>query len=217
MCVSIYVCINRLVPSQDSSPCGLTGSVTGLQLQLGRQRVQCSAYVKGKNTETQYNAGELTEKNTTGEHQFYAVQAKVMVVWISWFKTQHLSSNNKSSHKWHSQMVLVNFQSWKHKQYQNSSSSGKHRQTIVQPCICACIFQTGTSVALLAVSFMHDCSWRMVCFGFVLVCRLQYSDNTTLHDHEIKEQPQRRENIRVTTCDIFTLRNICFTAFHNSC
>ncbi|XP_029902255.1 nuclear receptor-interacting protein 2 [Myripristis murdjan] len=41
-------CCRRLglVPSQDSSPCGLTGSVTGLQLQLGRQRVQCSAYVK---------------------------------------------------------------------------------------------------------------------------------------------------------------------------
>ncbi|KAF1372201.1 hypothetical protein PFLUV_G00262740 [Perca fluviatilis] len=33
----------RLVPS---SPCGESSSVTGLQLQLGRQMVQCSAYVK---------------------------------------------------------------------------------------------------------------------------------------------------------------------------
>ncbi|KAG7225569.1 hypothetical protein INR49_004975, partial [Caranx melampygus] len=41
-------CCQRLglVPSQDSSPCGVSGSVTGLQLQLGRQTVQCSAYVK---------------------------------------------------------------------------------------------------------------------------------------------------------------------------
>ncbi|MEQ2244008.1 hypothetical protein ILYODFUR_012725, partial [Ilyodon furcidens] len=35
-----------LVPSKDSSPCGVTSSVTGLQLQLGRQTVRCSAYVK---------------------------------------------------------------------------------------------------------------------------------------------------------------------------
>ncbi|CAK6949979.1 nuclear receptor-interacting protein 2 [Scomber scombrus] len=41
-------CCQRLglVPSQDSSPCGVTSSVTDLQLQLGRQTVQCSAYVK---------------------------------------------------------------------------------------------------------------------------------------------------------------------------
>ncbi|XP_045928513.1 nuclear receptor-interacting protein 2 [Micropterus dolomieu] len=41
-------CCQRLglVPSQDSSPCGASSSVTGLQLQLGRQTVQCSAYVK---------------------------------------------------------------------------------------------------------------------------------------------------------------------------
>ncbi|KAI3366630.1 hypothetical protein L3Q82_009315 [Scortum barcoo] len=41
-------CCQRLglVPSQDSSPCGVSGSVTGLQLQLGTQTVQCSAYVK---------------------------------------------------------------------------------------------------------------------------------------------------------------------------
>ncbi|XP_018552813.1 nuclear receptor-interacting protein 2 isoform X2 [Lates calcarifer] len=41
-------CCQRLglVPGQDSSPCGVSSSVTGLQLQLGRQMVQCSAYVK---------------------------------------------------------------------------------------------------------------------------------------------------------------------------
>ncbi|XP_073336768.1 nuclear receptor-interacting protein 2 [Pagrus major] len=41
-------CCQRLglVPSQDSSPCGGSSTVTGLQLQLGRQTVQCSAYVK---------------------------------------------------------------------------------------------------------------------------------------------------------------------------
>lgn len=41
-------CCQRLglVPSQDRSPCGGSSSVTGLQLQLGRQTVQCSAYVK---------------------------------------------------------------------------------------------------------------------------------------------------------------------------
>ncbi|XP_026218710.1 nuclear receptor-interacting protein 2 [Anabas testudineus] len=41
-------CCQRLglVPSQDSSPCGVSSSVTGLQLQLGRQTVQCTAYVK---------------------------------------------------------------------------------------------------------------------------------------------------------------------------
>lgn len=41
-------CCQRLglVPGQDSSPCGGSSSVTGLQLQLGRQTVQCSAYVK---------------------------------------------------------------------------------------------------------------------------------------------------------------------------
>ncbi|XP_040007856.1 nuclear receptor-interacting protein 2 [Xiphias gladius] len=41
-------CCRRLglVPSQDSSPCGVNSSVTGLQLQLGRQMVQCSAYVR---------------------------------------------------------------------------------------------------------------------------------------------------------------------------
>ncbi|MEQ2313869.1 hypothetical protein AMECASPLE_006306 [Ameca splendens] len=43
-------CCQRLglVPSKDSSPCGVTSSVTGLQLQLGRQTVRCSAYVKGR-------------------------------------------------------------------------------------------------------------------------------------------------------------------------
>uniref|UniRef100_A0A3B3XDM0 Aspartic peptidase DDI1-type domain-containing protein n=1 Tax=Poecilia mexicana TaxID=48701 RepID=A0A3B3XDM0_9TELE len=44
------VCLLRLVPIKDSSPCGATSSVTGLQLQLGRQTIQCSAYVKGKDT-----------------------------------------------------------------------------------------------------------------------------------------------------------------------
>ncbi|KAM9334534.1 nuclear receptor-interacting protein 2 [Symphorus nematophorus] len=41
-------CCQRLglVPSQDSSPCGVSSLVTGLQLQLGRQTVQCSAFVK---------------------------------------------------------------------------------------------------------------------------------------------------------------------------
>ncbi|KAM4569511.1 nuclear receptor-interacting protein 2 [Odontesthes bonariensis] len=41
-------CCQRLglVPSQDSSSCGASSSVTALQLQLGRQTVQCSAYVK---------------------------------------------------------------------------------------------------------------------------------------------------------------------------
>lgn len=41
-------CCQRLglEPSQDSSPCGVSSSVTGLQLQLGRQTVQCSAFVK---------------------------------------------------------------------------------------------------------------------------------------------------------------------------
>ncbi|XP_041819840.1 nuclear receptor-interacting protein 2 [Chelmon rostratus] len=41
-------CCQRLglVPTQDSSPCGVSSSVTGLQLQLGRQTVQCSAFVK---------------------------------------------------------------------------------------------------------------------------------------------------------------------------
>ncbi|XP_068573294.1 nuclear receptor-interacting protein 2 [Cebidichthys violaceus] len=41
-------CCQRLglVPVQDGSPCGGSSSVTGLQLQLGRQTVQCSAYVK---------------------------------------------------------------------------------------------------------------------------------------------------------------------------
>lgn len=41
-------CCQRLglVPSPDSSACGASSSVTGLQLQLGRQTVQCSAYVK---------------------------------------------------------------------------------------------------------------------------------------------------------------------------
>lgn len=45
-------CCQRLglVPSEDSSPCGVGDSqslsVTGLQLQLGRQTLQCSAYVK---------------------------------------------------------------------------------------------------------------------------------------------------------------------------
>ncbi|XP_047431792.1 nuclear receptor-interacting protein 2 [Mugil cephalus] len=42
-------CCQRLglVPSQDSSPCGGSSSVvTDLQLQLGRQTVQCSAYVR---------------------------------------------------------------------------------------------------------------------------------------------------------------------------
>lgn len=41
-------CCQRLglVPGLDGSPCGGSSSVTGLQLQLGRQTVQCSAYVK---------------------------------------------------------------------------------------------------------------------------------------------------------------------------
>ncbi|KAM3587352.1 uncharacterized protein V6R79_002844 [Siganus canaliculatus] len=41
-------CCQRLglVPTQDSSPCGGGGSVTDLQLQLGAQTLQCSAYVK---------------------------------------------------------------------------------------------------------------------------------------------------------------------------
>ncbi|CAG5927368.1 unnamed protein product [Menidia menidia] len=41
-------CCQRLglVPSQDGSSCGVGSSVTDLQLQLGRQTVQCSAYVK---------------------------------------------------------------------------------------------------------------------------------------------------------------------------
>ncbi|XP_034382424.1 nuclear receptor-interacting protein 2 isoform X2 [Cyclopterus lumpus] len=41
-------CCRRLglVPVQDSSPRGGSSSVPGLQLQLGRQTVQCSAYVK---------------------------------------------------------------------------------------------------------------------------------------------------------------------------
>ncbi|XP_068611528.1 nuclear receptor-interacting protein 2 [Brachionichthys hirsutus] len=45
-------CCERLglVPSRDSSPHGAGGSVTGLQLQLGRQAVQCSAYVKEDET-----------------------------------------------------------------------------------------------------------------------------------------------------------------------
>ncbi|XP_041637008.1 nuclear receptor-interacting protein 2 [Cheilinus undulatus] len=45
-------CCQRLglVPSQDSSPCAVKGSVTDLQLQLGKQKVQCSAYVKEDDT-----------------------------------------------------------------------------------------------------------------------------------------------------------------------
>ncbi|KAM9845561.1 nuclear receptor-interacting protein 2 [Aulostomus maculatus] len=45
-------CCQRLglVPSQDSSPCGVGSSVTGLQLQLGPQTVQCSALVKEDET-----------------------------------------------------------------------------------------------------------------------------------------------------------------------
>ncbi|XP_041833701.1 nuclear receptor-interacting protein 2 [Melanotaenia boesemani] len=41
-------CCQRLglVPSQDGSSCGMSSSVTDLQLQLGKQMVQCSAYVK---------------------------------------------------------------------------------------------------------------------------------------------------------------------------
>lgn len=41
-------CCRRLglVPTQDSSPCGVSGSVTDVQLQLGRQTVRCSAFVK---------------------------------------------------------------------------------------------------------------------------------------------------------------------------
>uniref|UniRef100_A0A8D3DXQ6 Nuclear receptor-interacting protein 2 n=1 Tax=Scophthalmus maximus TaxID=52904 RepID=A0A8D3DXQ6_SCOMX len=41
-------CCQRLglVPVQDSSSCEVSSSVTGLQLQLGRQKLQCSAYVK---------------------------------------------------------------------------------------------------------------------------------------------------------------------------
>lgn len=40
----------RLVPVQDSSQCGVSSSVSGLKLQLGRQTLQCSAYVKGEIT-----------------------------------------------------------------------------------------------------------------------------------------------------------------------
>ncbi|XP_008313625.1 nuclear receptor-interacting protein 2 [Cynoglossus semilaevis] len=41
-------CCHRLglVPVQDSSQCGVSSSVSGLKLQLGRQTLQCSAYVK---------------------------------------------------------------------------------------------------------------------------------------------------------------------------
>ncbi|XP_037551615.1 nuclear receptor-interacting protein 2 [Nematolebias whitei] len=41
-------CCQRLglVPSKDSSTCGVGSSVTGLQLQLGSQTVRCSAHVK---------------------------------------------------------------------------------------------------------------------------------------------------------------------------
>ncbi|KAM4523666.1 nuclear receptor-interacting protein 2 [Fundulus diaphanus] len=41
-------CCQRLglVPSKDSSPCSVSSSVTGLQLQLGTQTVRCSADVK---------------------------------------------------------------------------------------------------------------------------------------------------------------------------
>ncbi|XP_006780952.1 nuclear receptor-interacting protein 2 [Neolamprologus brichardi] len=41
-------CCQRLglVPRQASSPCDVNSSVTELQLQLGTQRVQCSAYIK---------------------------------------------------------------------------------------------------------------------------------------------------------------------------
>lgn len=41
-------CVARLVPTQDTSPCGAQSSVTALKLQLGRETVQCSAYVKGE-------------------------------------------------------------------------------------------------------------------------------------------------------------------------
>ncbi|XP_068162987.1 nuclear receptor-interacting protein 2 [Antennarius striatus] len=45
-------CCQRLglVPSNDSSPQGVKDSVTGLQLQLGRQTVLCSAHVKEDET-----------------------------------------------------------------------------------------------------------------------------------------------------------------------
>lgn len=41
-------CCQRLglVPRQASSPCDVNSSVTELQLQLGTQRIQCSAYIK---------------------------------------------------------------------------------------------------------------------------------------------------------------------------
>ncbi|XP_028256700.1 nuclear receptor-interacting protein 2 [Parambassis ranga] len=41
-------CCQRLglLPGQDRSPCGGSSTVTDLRLQLGRQTVQCSAYVK---------------------------------------------------------------------------------------------------------------------------------------------------------------------------
>lgn len=55
MFFSVSVFINRLVPNQDGSPCGGSSRVTGLQLQLGRQTVQCSAYVKGKNIGSRSN------------------------------------------------------------------------------------------------------------------------------------------------------------------
>ncbi|XP_061570687.1 nuclear receptor-interacting protein 2 [Cololabis saira] len=45
-------CCQRLglVPTQDSSPCSGGSSVTGLQLQLGRQTLRCSAYLKEDDT-----------------------------------------------------------------------------------------------------------------------------------------------------------------------
>lgn len=52
MCVPL--CVVRMVPTQEGPPCGQTegrgllSTVKGLQLQLGRQVIQCSAYVTGK-------------------------------------------------------------------------------------------------------------------------------------------------------------------------
>lgn len=51
------LCVARLVPTQEGPPCEQTegqGSVRGLQLQLGRQIVQCSAHVTGKEGEITY-------------------------------------------------------------------------------------------------------------------------------------------------------------------
>lgn len=58
----VRVCVVRLVPIQDSSPCSGSGLVTGLQLQLGRQTVRCSAYVKGKTINHNSSVKKLKKK-----------------------------------------------------------------------------------------------------------------------------------------------------------